>query len=35
MGLVGPTLLLTAALAIRNLAIADGVGARRADDERR
>lgn len=35
MGLVGPTLLLTAALAIRNLAIADAFEVRRADDERR
>ena len=35
MGLVGPTLLLAAALAIRNLAIADAFEVRRADDERR
>ncbi len=35
MGLVGPTLFLAAALAIRNLAIADAFEARQADDERR
>lgn len=35
MGLVGPTLLLAAAFAICNLAIADAFEARRADDERR
>lgn len=35
MGLVGPTLFLAAALAVRNLAIADAFEARRADDERR
>ncbi len=35
MGFVGPTLFLTVALAICNLAIADAFVARRADDERR
>lgn len=35
MGLVGPTLFLAAALAIRNLAIADAFEARQAEDERR
>ena len=35
MGLLGPTLLLAAALAIRKLAVSDAFEARRADDERR
>ena len=35
MGLVGPTLFLAVALAVRNLAVADAFEARRADDERR
>ena len=35
MGLVGPTLFLAVALAVRNLAIADAFEVRRANDERR
>ena len=35
MGLVGPTLFLAAALAVRNFAIIDAFEARRADNERR